>query len=238
MAISPAIWHNHICIVAMNCAGEKELSQIRRITGQGEFQWQRAAAHWSNSVAVTCNTKQSTFYYMVQAASIFRFQLVTRRISGLNRLRLHRNCKKTQIMCKTEGGDAGDALQKSDSDRPAAEFKVLKESEVYSGYLSVYNRRVRFPDKSATGEKYAVPPEYNYDVIGHPRANFHFCICFPYHPPAEGNDWRNGEVTLIREYAQGPNEVMYGLPAGSLQKEKHLTLEDCVMAELSEEVRF
>jgi hypothetical protein len=42
-----------------------------------------------------------------------------------------------------------------------------------------------------------------FDVIGHPRSNFHFSVTFPYHPPAaRGAPWQEGEVTLIREYAQ------------------------------------
>lgn len=79
-------------------------------------------------------------------------------------------------------------------------------------------------------------PVHEFDVIGHPRANFHFCVVFPYHPPPQGNDWRQGEVTLIKEYAQGPNQMVYGLPAGSFHVGKHESLEDCARAELSEEV--
>ncbi len=39
-------------------------------------------------------------------------------------------------------------------------------------------------------------PVLEYDIIGHPQADFHFAVVFPFHS-ADG-----GSVTLIREYAQ------------------------------------
>ena len=39
-------------------------------------------------------------------------------------------------------------------------------------------------------------PILEYDIIGHPQADFHFAVVFPFHS-ADG-----GSVTLIREYAQ------------------------------------
>jgi len=44
-------------------------------------------------------------------------------------------------------------------------------------------------------------PVHDYDVVGHPQADFHFSVVFPFHP---GGPFR-GSVTLLREYAQvGP----------------------------------
>lgn len=54
-----------------------------------------------------------------------------------------------------------------------------------------YNRAVQFPPAGGQGEG----PVLQYDVIGHPQADFHFAVVFPYHSS-------DGTVTLIREYAQ------------------------------------
>lgn len=46
------------------------------------------------------------------------------------------------------------------------------------------------------------------------------------------------QVTLIREYAQGPNALLYCLPTGGLDPRRHADLADCAARELSEEVRL
>lgn len=69
-----------------------------------------------------------------------------------------------------------------------------------------------------------------YDIVGAKTLSFHFCAVFPF-------DTRTGSVTLIREYAQGGNCYMYGVPCGGLS-EKHLSLEDCARKELSEEAQL
>ena len=126
--------------------------------------------------------------------------------------------------------------------------------------------------------------EHEFDVIGHPRADFHFAVTFPFHPPAGGrlaearhsaprctisaaehcalpavlegletasraaspppaarpptsaSPSRPAQVTVLREYAQGPNRLAYSLPAGAFDPRKHATTEECARAELSEEV--
>jgi ADP-ribose pyrophosphatase YjhB (NUDIX family) len=45
------------------------------------------------------------------------------------------------------------------------------------------------------------------------------------------------QVTLIREYAQGPNALMYCLPTGALDPQRHKDMAECAARELSEEVR-
>ena len=44
------------------------------------------------------------------------------------------------------------------------------------------------------------------------------------------------QVTLIREYAQGPNALMYCLPTGGLDPRRHADVAECAARELSEEV--
>ena len=45
------------------------------------------------------------------------------------------------------------------------------------------------------------------------------------------------QVTLIREYAQGPNALMYCLPTGALDPQRHKDMAECAARELSEEVQ-
>ena len=54
--------------------------------------------------------------------------------------------------------------------------------------------------------------EIEYDIIGSPAANFSFAVAFPFHSACEGAP---PCATLIREYCQGPNCVMYNLPTGA-----------------------
>ena len=54
--------------------------------------------------------------------------------------------------------------------------------------------------------------EIQYDIIGHPAANFTFAVTFPFHPATEASA---ASVTIIREYCQGPNTVLYNLPTGA-----------------------
>jgi hypothetical protein len=50
-----------------------------------------------------------------------------------------------------------------------------------------------------------------YDIIGHPQAEYQFAVTFPFHP---GTEAAPPSVTIIREYCQGPNSVLYNLPTG------------------------
>jgi hypothetical protein len=104
------------------------------------------------------------------------------------------------------------------------EFPIVSEGIKFARYLTLYNRSVKFPDGQV----------HDFDVIGHPRANFHFCVTFPFHP-APSNNWKDGEVTLVREFCQGISELAYCLPTGAFDSKKHSTYEDCAKAELSEE---
>jgi ADP-ribose pyrophosphatase YjhB (NUDIX family) len=98
-------------------------------------------------------------------------------------------------------------------------FSVVSEAVSYKRYLTLYDRTVEFPDHKA---------QYKYDVVGHPRAAFHFVSIFPYHADT-------GEVTMIREYAQGPNHFVWSFPAGGVDATRHASLEATATAELSEE---
>ena len=54
-------------------------------------------------------------------------------------------------------------------------------------------------------------PTYEYDVAGHPQADFHFSVTFPFHAGGPGG----GSVTLLHEYAQ----VLWGAGGeGAMQR--------------------
>jgi hypothetical protein len=53
--------------------------------------------------------------------------------------------------------------------------------------------------------------EFEYDIVGHPQCDFQFTTCFPFHPATAH---ASPQVTIIREYCQGPNTMLYNLPTG------------------------
>lgn len=106
-------------------------------------------------------------------------------------------------------------------------FKVVSEEVVHERYLTLYNRHVQFPKESK--QKGQV---FEYDIIGHPQSQFHFAVSFPFHPARDGGP---AEVTIIKEYCQGPNCMMFNLPTGGYDPEKHSSYQDCALMELSEE---
>jgi len=99
---------------------------------------------------------------------------------------------------------------------------VVREGEAHRRYLAVYDRVVRFPGGR----------EVAWDVVGHPPS-FAYAAVLPFHSGGSG-----GEVTLVREWAQGPNRWVFGLPTGCFDRQRHASLEACARAELSEEARL
>ena len=106
----------------------------------------------------------------------------------------------------------------------------MSESVSHSRYLTVYDRHVAFPAAASTQQDGHAPPRlsFEYDVIGHPRSSFHAVWVFPYHRS-------DNSVTLLREFAHGPHELLWTLPAGGVDPGKHDSLEAAARAELSEE---
>ncbi|CAI5526437.1 unnamed protein product [Closterium sp. Naga37s-1] len=67
-----------------------------------------------------------------------------------------------------------------------------------------------------------------YDIVS--SASSHFICVLPFHSATQS-------VTLLKEYAQGANSLLYTVPCGGLSS-SHTSLEDCVRSELSEEARL
>eukprot|EP00250_Pteridium_aquilinum_P017227 c23515_g1_i1 orf=355-1083(-) len=119
----------------------------------------------------------------------------------------------------------------SNDTNPQGKLQIVKEELCYSRYLNVYNRVVEFPiteaNKAETGVRCTT---VDYDIVGSKTVSFHYCTVFPFNSSTK-------MVTLIKEYAQGANDFLFGVPTGGLS-EKHVSLEDCVRKELSEEAHL
>ncbi len=97
-------------------------------------------------------------------------------------------------------------------------MEVVHESKGYKRYLTVWHRLIRYPNGSTV----------DWDVSGHTLSAPAYAIVLPFNAVEK-------TCTLIVEYAQGTNTMLYNLPAGAFDAAKHADLEECAMHELSEE---
>ena len=110
-------------------------------------------------------------------------------------------------------------------------IRVLEENEVYSRYMTIYNRRVQFAGLDGAGAK-----EFEFDVVGHPKSDFRFAVVMPVHLPASPGE--PFTTTLVWEYAQGLDAMCAGFPTGGWDARKHTNIADTARAELEEEARL
>lgn len=141
---------------------------------------------------------------------------------SLGKLACENHCGRMAGSVSTRAG------QQHSADHPV--FGVVKEEQVYQRYLTLYNRRIRFPETEGRPAE-----EHDFDIIGHPQASFHFAAVFPFHP---ATDNMPAQVTILKEFCQGPGQMMYSLPAGSFDKKRHGDYAGCARAELSEEAQL
>ena len=105
------------------------------------------------------------------------------------------------------------------------------ERQVYDGYLAVYRKAVHISSPH-TNQDHGT---YDFDVVGHPRANFSAVVVVPFH---SGTAVEEPSITLVREWMWGPDRYMYGPPAGAFDAKKHRDRQDTAMAELREEAQL
>ncbi|KAG2441555.1 hypothetical protein HXX76_003176 [Chlamydomonas incerta] len=105
-------------------------------------------------------------------------------------------------------------------------FDVTEDRVIYKRYITVYDRAVEFTSDS--GQAHTL----HYDVVGHPQCHYQFSCSFPFHPATATTP---AQVTVVHEYAQGPNALMYSLPCGGYDPRKHTSLRECAIAEMREE---
>ena len=77
-------------------------------------------------------------------------------------------------------------------------FRVVSERVLHSRYVTLYDRTVEFPSSGEWQDEAAPALRFDYDVLGHPRAGFHFVSIFPFHSGAGGEP----SCTAVREYGQ------------------------------------
>jgi hypothetical protein len=77
-------------------------------------------------------------------------------------------------------------------------FRVVSERVTHSRYVTLYDRTVEFPAQTSSSTEGSSPLQFAYDVLGHPKAGFHFVSVFPVHT----NNGGEIEATLVREYGQ------------------------------------
>jgi hypothetical protein len=112
--------------------------------------------------------------------------------------------------------------------------KVVSETVAYDRYLTVFDRTVEFPKGTKGVANANAPLRVQYDLVGHPRANFRFAVIFPFHP-ADPSTNTPAKVTVIREYIQASNSSGYSLPTGGFNPKKHACLKNAATDELAEE---
>uniref|UniRef100_A0A061RT60 Nudix hydrolase domain-containing protein n=1 Tax=Tetraselmis sp. GSL018 TaxID=582737 RepID=A0A061RT60_9CHLO len=105
--------------------------------------------------------------------------------------------------------------------------EVVSEEQVYERYITVYNRRVSYPSQL---KKERI---FEFDVVGHPKANFLFTCIFPISFNCD-----KPQVTVLREYCWGTDQMLYTLPTGGFDPSKHSCFEECARSELSEEAHL
>ncbi|KAH6569487.1 hypothetical protein BASA50_010933 [Batrachochytrium salamandrivorans] len=98
---------------------------------------------------------------------------------------------------------------------------IVAEQQSYKRFLTVWSRRVKFPDGR----------EVDWDVAGHGTLSPAFATVFPYNTETK-------KVRLIVEYAQGPNLMSYTLAAGGFDPRKHADIQETAICELSEEAKL
>ncbi|KAJ8663803.1 hypothetical protein O0I10_000077 [Lichtheimia ornata] len=98
---------------------------------------------------------------------------------------------------------------------------IVSESKLHKRYISVWNRTTRFADGR----------EIDWDVVGHDTPYPTFVTVFTF-------DSIKKTTCILKEYAQGTNEVKYTCVAGSYDRRKHSSPLESAEHELSEEARL
>lgn len=185
---------------------------------------------------ITCSKLVCPMQRLSGLGSPFTLAAPTHRISRL----VHCSVAVPFVSIKEEAPLTTEEQKRTDQhSSPAAgmcdltrtKYKIVSEREVYKRYLTLYDREVQFTSVDS-GEVQRL----HFDVVGHPQCAFRFAVVFPFHPYKDGRP--GGEVTVIREYGQGVNALMYCLPTGGFDPVRHASLEECARAELSEEAHL
>ncbi|KAI7903035.1 uncharacterized protein BX663DRAFT_509317 [Cokeromyces recurvatus] len=96
--------------------------------------------------------------------------------------------------------------------------KIVSEKVLHKRYITVWNRTTEFNDGRVI----------DWDVVGHDTSYPTFIVVFTFNTKTK-------TTTLLKEYAQGTNEIKYTCVAGSYDRRKHTSVLEAAQHELSEE---
>ncbi|KAI8051846.1 hypothetical protein BDF21DRAFT_468639 [Thamnidium elegans] len=99
--------------------------------------------------------------------------------------------------------------------------KIVKETVSHKRYITVWNRTTEFEDGRVI----------EWDVVGHDTPYPTFVVVFTF-------DIKKQTTCILKEYAQGTNEIKYTCVAGSYDRRKHNSVLEAAQHELSEEARL
>ncbi|KAG2199430.1 hypothetical protein INT47_011542 [Mucor saturninus] len=99
--------------------------------------------------------------------------------------------------------------------------KVVKETVSHKRYITVWDRTTQFNDGRVI----------QWDVVGHDTPYPTFVVVFTF-------DTTKKTTCILKEYAQGTNEIKYTCVAGSYDKRKHSSVLQAAQHELSEEAHL
>ncbi|KAI9478484.1 MAG: hypothetical protein EXX96DRAFT_249554 [Benjaminiella poitrasii] len=99
--------------------------------------------------------------------------------------------------------------------------KIVSEKILHKRYVTVWNRTTQFDDGRVI----------DWDIVGHDTSYPTFVIVFIFNTTTK-------TTTLIKEYAQGSNEIKYTCPAGAYDRKKHKSILEAARHEMSEEAHL
>ncbi|KAI8047836.1 uncharacterized protein B0P05DRAFT_592485 [Gilbertella persicaria] len=98
---------------------------------------------------------------------------------------------------------------------------VLSEEISHKRFITVWNRKTQFDDGRVV----------EWDVVGHNTPYPTFVVVFTF-------DTKTKTTSILKEYAQGTNEMKYTCVAGSFDRRKHQNILQAAQHELSEEAQL
>ncbi|KAI8098836.1 uncharacterized protein BX664DRAFT_344970 [Halteromyces radiatus] len=99
--------------------------------------------------------------------------------------------------------------------------KILVETISHKRFITVWNRQTQFKDGRII----------EWDVVGHHTPYPTFVVVFTFNTKTK-------TTSILKEYAQGTNEIKYTCVAGSVDRRKHQSPLESAQHELSEEARL
>ncbi|GAN10232.1 conserved hypothetical protein [Mucor ambiguus] len=96
--------------------------------------------------------------------------------------------------------------------------KIVSQEILHKRYITVWNRTTEFEDGRVI----------QWDVVGHSTPEPTFCVVFAF-------DTKTKTACILKEFAQGTNEIKYTCVAGSYDRQKHASITEAAQHELSEE---